>query len=703
MAITAEQLNVILSAKDKQFAKAMNDNAKRVERFSKRSQKSLSKTTNSFKKLTGVLGGLAAGLSVGLLVSKTKQAISVLDEIGKTADNLGLTTSALQELRTIAESSGMTFEEFTKGFARFSVAVGEAATGTGEAVQAFKTLGISLTTSSGATRQTEDLFNELADAMSNFENAADRANIMADLFGQKVGVKMLNMLSNGSDGMKKMREEAKALGIVIDEDLIRNAEKAQTQLDLMSRVISANLNSALVELAPTMVKSAGALASLTRMASKFLAIFEGKTILGMADALNKGEEDVVAFQNKLHKAIQKFKNEDKFVIDLFPSDVTRRFNQRMEVDTLEALKLRVQAAKEISKIEERTFRQLTARDIYRDSSGSIAVIVNQIDEKLVDAQNTLHEMEVALIKRYDETLNRKNVTAAKSEAQMKVDGLNKELAILKQTAKERDLALIKEQKLAIITKIKNEHLRAGVEGMKNPWEGIWDGEKIAEEYEKAALAIHKIKFATFDLAEANKKSAEMYELNMKSYENNIRSLGLSLDEFGAISETVETSMTDAFMSMVDGTATVQDAFRAMARDIIRELYRVLFVQRMVGSVTGGTGIAGAIGGAFGITPIPQEAAGGTVSAGTPHIVGEHGRELFVPQQAGRIMTTAQTQAMTSGGGGSVVVNQNINVSTGVAQTVRTEIKSLMPQIAEGTKNAVLDAKRRGGSFGSAFA
>ena len=185
MAITAEQLNVILSAKDKQFAKAMNDNAKRVERFSKRSQKSLSKTTNSFKKLTGVLGGLAAGLSVGLLVSKTKQAISVLDEIGKTADNLGLTTSALQELRTIAESSGMTFEEFTKGFARFSVAVGEAATGTGEAVQAFKTLGISLTTSSGATRQTEDLFNELADAMSNFENAADRANIMADLFGQK--------------------------------------------------------------------------------------------------------------------------------------------------------------------------------------------------------------------------------------------------------------------------------------------------------------------------------------------------------------------------------------------------------------------------------------------------------------------------------------------------------------------------------------
>ena len=52
---------------------------------------------------------------------------------------------------------------------------------------------------------------------------------------------------------------------------------------------------------------------------------------------------------------------------------------------------------------------------------------------------------------------------------------------------------------------------------------------------------------------------------------------------------------------------------------------------------------------------------------------------------------------------SVVVNQTINVSTGVKEAVRTEIKSLMPQIAESAKSAVVDAKRRGGSYGRAFA
>jgi uncharacterized phage protein gp47/JayE len=54
------------------------------------------------------------------------------------------------------------------------------------------------------------------------------------------------------------------------------------------------------------------------------------------------------------------------------------------------------------------------------------------------------------------------------------------------------------------------------------------------------------------------------------------------------------------------------------------------------------------------------------------------------------------------GGGGVTVVQNINVSTGVQQTVRTEIKSLMPQIAEASKAAVADAKRRGGSYGRNF-
>ena len=51
-----------------------------------------------------------------------------------------------------------------------------------------------------------------------------------------------------------------------------------------------------------------------------------------------------------------------------------------------------------------------------------------------------------------------------------------------------------------------------------------------------------------------------------------------------------------------------------------------------------------------------------------------------------------------GSGGGVVIQQTINVTTGVQQTVRAEIATLMPQIAQATKAAVADARMRGGNF-----
>ena len=47
---------------------------------------------------------------------------------------------------------------------------------------------------------------------------------------------------------------------------------------------------------------------------------------------------------------------------------------------------------------------------------------------------------------------------------------------------------------------------------------------------------------------------------------------------------------------------------------------------------------------------------------------------------------------------TVIVNQTINVTTGIQSTVRAEIANLMPQISEAAENAVLGARLRGGSY-----
>lgn len=73
----------------------------------------------------------------------------------------------------------------------------------------------------------------------------------------------------------------------------------------------------------------------------------------------------------------------------------------------------------------------------------------------------------------------------------------------------------------------------------------------------------------------------------------------------------------------------------------------------MGFVVPGAGGAGTITGGSGIT---MKAAGGSVSSGSPYIVGEKGPELFVPRSSGTIIPNS---AMSSMAGSQVVNNYNI--------------------------------------------
>ena len=53
------------------------------------------------------------------------------------------------------------------------------------------------------------------------------------------------------------------------------------------------------------------------------------------------------------------------------------------------------------------------------------------------------------------------------------------------------------------------------------------------------------------------------------------SLNEKLEEQDQLRSSIEASMEQGFMSMVDGTASVKDAFKTMASEIIKELYRGL--------------------------------------------------------------------------------------------------------------------------------
>ena len=166
-------------------------------------------------------------------------------------------------------------------------------------------------------------------------------------------------------------------------------------------------------------------------------------------------------------------------------------------------------------------------------------------------------------------------------------------------------------------------------------------------------------------------------------------------------------LTDALTAGVTGAANFADAIKSMAKSVVDSLIKMLiqkyivdaafgFITTAIGNTQAGinssAGYSAGMGDPF-ASGFGGKAIGGSVQRGQPYMVGERGTEMFIPNQSGSIVPNDRL-----GGGGSVVVNQTINVSTGVQQTVRAEIATLMPQIANAAKSAVADARMRGGSY-----
>lgn len=259
-----ERLNIVLAARDREFAKAMASNIRRIERFSRKSERHLSNVSRKFDFMGAAskrVAPLLAALGASAVIGKLKRTVAALDDIGKTADKIGLTTDALQELRTIAESAGIGQGSLDSSLERFNKRLGEAQQGGGAASKVLKQLG--LDAGDLASMGLDKALSVTADRIAALEGPTERAAAAAALFGRE-GVAMVNLMREGSAGMEKMRQEARDLGIIIDEDLIRGAEDAQTKLDLMSRVIGAQLNTALIELAPLLVAGATGAADLAR-------------------------------------------------------------------------------------------------------------------------------------------------------------------------------------------------------------------------------------------------------------------------------------------------------------------------------------------------------------------------------------------------------------------------------------------------------
>jgi hypothetical protein len=164
-----------------------------------------------------------------------------------------------------------------------------------------------------------------------------------------------------------------------------------------------------------------------------------------------------------------------------------------------------------------------------------------------------------------------------------------------------------------------------------------------------------------------------------------------IQAFGYMSDFAD-QLSRAIVAGESFGEALSGVFKNILKDITAMILRTTILQAImqsIGIISPTTNAAAAFGKMTGLVP---RANGGPVMAGGGYRVGERGTETFVPQTNGYILPNDMAPSET------VVVNQTINVQTGVAQTVRAEMASLMPRFKADAMAGVLEAKQRGGSY-----
>jgi len=153
--------------------------------------------------------------------------------------------------------------------------------------------------------------------------------------------------------------------------------------------------------------------------------------------------------------------------------------------------------------------------------------------------------------------------------------------------------------------------------------------------------------------------------------------------YSDIGMTIKSGVIDAIQGAIDGTKSLQDVATGLLNKIANKLLDVATNFALFGTMSG-TGTGGGLLGGL----IPR-AKGGSVSGGTPYLVGERGPELFMPGRSGGIAPTG-----SFGGGTNVVVNVDATGSN--VQGDDQSSKQLGVMLAAAVQKELIKQKRPGG-------
>lgn len=221
-----------------------------------------------------VAGGFAAVAAAIVkaekaLISMTKEAASNADDLLTLASVTGTTTDSVQELNYMADLTDVSFDRIKDSLKETTNKMQEAATGTGDAYEAYKRLKVEITNTDGSLRSAQDVFYDTIDALGEMKNKTERDALAMDLMSESA--QELNpLIELGSEKMQEYAQEAHDMGYVLDRDALKSLQAVDDAYARLQNTQEGVKNQLSAEFAPYLEKFYGDVTTMVKDGGKAL-------------------------------------------------------------------------------------------------------------------------------------------------------------------------------------------------------------------------------------------------------------------------------------------------------------------------------------------------------------------------------------------------------------------------------------------------
>jgi hypothetical protein len=261
--ILAVSIEARINKLEKEMRKASAIVGKNFDGMEKRSKDAANKIENSFAGMAarigslgknmaaGFVGGLVAGGIAGV-AERLGDIVHGIAKVGDEAKRAGLGVEAFQELKFVAEQNRIGVDSLVDGIKELNLRADEfVTTGSGSAASAFQRLGYGADTLKAKLKDPSALFDEIIGKLGQLDRAA-AIRIADEIFGGNGGEKFVQLIEQGEGGIRRTKQEARDLGLVMSSDLIDAADDLDRKFNAIANTIGTRLKSAIVDVVSAM-------------------------------------------------------------------------------------------------------------------------------------------------------------------------------------------------------------------------------------------------------------------------------------------------------------------------------------------------------------------------------------------------------------------------------------------------------------------